>query len=104
VQSITTKRGIDWEAIHGIMEDAIYGGRVDNAYDLRVLRTYLSIFFSDRVASDKAAGQEIISGTPLRMPSSPEFEAFRKIISSVYKLICARLLSFVYLVNVISAT
>lgn len=33
--------GMDWEAIHGLMEDAIYGGRIDNAYDLRVLRAYL---------------------------------------------------------------
>lgn len=32
---------IDWEAIHGLMEDAIYGGRIDNAFDLRVLRSYL---------------------------------------------------------------
>ncbi len=32
---------MDWEAIHGLMEDAIYGGRIDNAYDLRVLRAYL---------------------------------------------------------------
>jgi dynein heavy chain 2 len=32
---------MDWEAIHGLMEDAIYGGRIDNSYDLRVLRSYL---------------------------------------------------------------
>ena len=32
---------MDWEAIHGLMEDAIYGGRIDNYYDLRVLRAYL---------------------------------------------------------------
>lgn len=34
-------KGMDWEVIHGLMEDAIYGGRVDNAYDTRVLRSYL---------------------------------------------------------------
>lgn len=33
---------MDWEAIYGLMEDAIYGGRVDNRFDLRVLRTYLT--------------------------------------------------------------
>ena len=32
---------INWEAVHGLMEDAIYGGRIDNAFDLRVLRSYL---------------------------------------------------------------
>jgi hypothetical protein len=37
---------MDWEAVHGIMEDAIYGGRVDNAYDLRVLRAYLRYYLN----------------------------------------------------------
>jgi dynein heavy chain 2, cytosolic len=32
---------LDWETIHGLMEDAIYGGRIDNAFDIRVLRAYL---------------------------------------------------------------
>jgi len=37
---------MDWEAIHGLMEDAIYGGRIDNYYDLRVLRAYLRYYRS----------------------------------------------------------
>jgi dynein heavy chain 2 len=36
---------MDWEAVHGLMEDAIYGGRIDNAYDMRVLRAYLKVFY-----------------------------------------------------------
>lgn len=39
-----TQRGgstIDWEAVHGLMEDAIYGGRIENQLDLLVLRAYL---------------------------------------------------------------
>jgi dynein heavy chain 2, cytosolic len=35
------KGALDWQAIHGLMEDAIYGGRIDNLYDVRVLRAYL---------------------------------------------------------------
>jgi hypothetical protein len=31
----------DWDAILGLMEDAIYGGRIDNPHDGRVLKTYL---------------------------------------------------------------
>lgn len=34
-------RSIDWETIYGLMEDAIYGGRVEGVYDLRVLRAHL---------------------------------------------------------------
>lgn len=34
--------GPDWDTIHGLMEDAIYGGRVDNLHDMSVLQTYLN--------------------------------------------------------------
>ena len=74
---------LDWETIHGLMEDAIYGGRVDNSFDLRVLRAYLSVFFCDRVALEGSGGVEILSGTNLRMPANPSYEAFRKIINQL---------------------
>jgi hypothetical protein len=28
---------VDWEAVHGLMESAIYGGRIENQRDVRVL-------------------------------------------------------------------
>jgi dynein heavy chain 2 len=39
----------EWITIHGLLENAIYGGRVDNDYDVRVLRAYLVLFFSNDV-------------------------------------------------------
>lgn len=39
----------EWVTIHGLLENAIYGGRVDNEYDARVLRTYLQQYFSNEV-------------------------------------------------------
>lgn len=74
---------LDWEAIHGLMEDAIYGGRIDNLYDVRVLRAYLKLLFTPRLVNDRGSGQEIIAGTPLRMPASPDFHSFRKIITQL---------------------
>jgi dynein heavy chain 2 len=75
--------GIDWETIYGLMEDAIYGGRVDNVYDMRVLRTYLSMFFNDKNASDSGAGIEIVPGTSLRMPNHTDYESFKKVLSQM---------------------
>lgn len=72
---------MDWETIHGLMEDAIYGGRVDNIYDLRVLRAYLRMFFKDRLVGDSSGGTEVIAGTPLRMPANPSYETFVKTIA-----------------------
>src|SRR6185437_11154321 len=37
----------EWTPIHGLLENAIYGGRVDNDYDGRVLRAYLLLYFSN---------------------------------------------------------
>ena len=51
----------------------------------------VSLFFSDRIASDRGAGHEIISGTPLKMPSHAEYEAFRKVVAQVNMFLSLRL-------------
>ncbi|KAK6296483.1 hypothetical protein J4Q44_G00326250 [Coregonus suidteri] len=43
-----------WEFVHGLLENAIYGGRIDNPCDLRILRSYLEQFFSSRLLSASA--------------------------------------------------
>lgn len=45
---LTTRNGRapQWKYIVGLLENAIYGGRVDNPYDIQVMRTYLHQFFS----------------------------------------------------------
>jgi len=43
---------IKWEFVHGLYENAIYGGRVDNIYDMRVLTSYLREFFNTAVLVD----------------------------------------------------
>ena len=45
----SSSKPIDYETIYGLMEDAIYGGRIDNAIDMRVLRAYLQLFFNDEI-------------------------------------------------------
>ena len=47
-------RALQWPALLGLLESAIYGGRVDSAQDMRVLRTYLARFFSKRAADGQA--------------------------------------------------
>jgi hypothetical protein len=41
------------------------------------------VFFSDRIAGDRGAGQEIIQGTPLKMPAHAEYDAFRKVVAQL---------------------
>lgn len=42
---------VDWRTVRGLMVDAIYGGRVDNPSDMRVLETYLRRYFNSDVVS-----------------------------------------------------
>lgn len=35
-----------WQLLHGLLESAIYGGRLESTYDEKVLSTYLSEFFN----------------------------------------------------------
>lgn len=55
---------LQWQKVYGILENAIYGGRVDNVYDLRVLRAYIEEVFNDGTMR----GQQALSGV-LVVPS-----------------------------------
>ncbi|XP_030099868.1 cytoplasmic dynein 2 heavy chain 1 isoform X1 [Mus musculus] len=42
-------KDVQWEFVHGLLENSIYGGRVDNYFDLRVLQSYLKQFFNSSI-------------------------------------------------------
>lgn len=42
---------IDWEVIRGLTTTAIYGGRVDNKHDERILYTYMEEYFNENILS-----------------------------------------------------
>ena len=43
----------DWVTIHGLLGSAVYGGRVDNQQDERLLHVYLQQFFSSSMLTQK---------------------------------------------------
>lgn len=59
----------EWKFVHGLYEFAIYGGRVDNTFDLRVMVSYLRQFFDGNTLSQ---GRNKRLG-PLRLPTSTNF-------------------------------
>lgn len=56
---------IDWELIHGLFANAIYGGRVDDVHDIRILTSYLQDMFQPEVI---AAGKKQLG--PLNLPGA----------------------------------
>uniref|UniRef100_A0A7S1KS08 Cytoplasmic dynein 2 heavy chain 1 n=1 Tax=Percolomonas cosmopolitus TaxID=63605 RepID=A0A7S1KS08_9EUKA len=67
IEASIRKDSIDWNTIHGLLENAIYGGRIDNHYDLRILFTYLKKYFNQQMltspSSQLARGVKIAQST-----------------------------------------
>lgn len=43
-----------WDTLYGLLETAIYGGRIDNELDLRVLRAYLESYYNQDVVKGRS--------------------------------------------------
>ena len=46
VQEYDKTKNLNLELLYGTCEDGIYGGRIDNFSDLKVLRAYLRKYFN----------------------------------------------------------
>lgn len=58
---------MQWNFVHGLFEFAIYGGRVDNPFDMQVLVSYLKQFFDSSVLSPQNKNKRL---GPLHVPVS----------------------------------
>ncbi|GLH06942.1 Uncharacterized protein GBIM_12528, partial [Gryllus bimaculatus] len=65
-----------WEFMQGLCESAIYGGRVDNAFDVRVLASYARDFFDADVL---ASGRRPL-GPGIALPPSSNYRDFLTIV------------------------
>jgi len=69
---------MDWQKVYGILENAIYGGRVDNEYDMRVLSTYIRQYFNEGALSGKNPLSGLVS-----VPKSNKPEDFMQVMQRV---------------------
>ncbi|KNC47878.1 cytoplasmic dynein 2 heavy chain 1 [Thecamonas trahens ATCC 50062] len=69
---------VQWDKVVGLFENAIYGGRVDNEFDMRVLVTYLGKMFNGGVISGRGGG-ELVPG--MRMPASGSLAEAREAVA-----------------------
>ena len=70
--------GVRWEYIHGLLSQAIYGGRVDNPQDARVLRAYLRQYFCQEAVSGRP-----MPGTSVMLPTSANHRDYAQLISAL---------------------
>lgn len=65
-------KGNRWEYVNGLLLNVIYGGRVDNNFDLRILRSYLVQYFSD----DTLGKQQSAIDQEIAVPLSKNLRVF----------------------------
>lgn len=54
IETISVSYGKNWEMLYGLMVDTIYGGRIDNEVDRKLLEVYLHQFFNDDIETGKS--------------------------------------------------
>ena len=72
----------DWVSIHGLLGSAIYGGRVDNPQDERLLQTYLQQYFSSSMLSPNARGARHLA-PGVSLPTSSQHSDYMQVITSL---------------------
>lgn len=73
-KEFTKEDGPQWATLHGLIQNAIYGGRVDNGYDMRVVVSYLKAMFNDQVLSRLGSSQALAPN--LQLPNSANRQDF----------------------------
>ncbi|XP_075054902.1 cytoplasmic dynein 2 heavy chain 1 [Mixophyes fleayi] len=74
-------RSFQWDFVHGLLENAIYGGRIDNFFDLRVLRSYLEQFFNSHAGGIR--GSKMAFPLSISLPNSCSIMDYRSVIDSL---------------------
>ncbi|XP_040068802.1 cytoplasmic dynein 2 heavy chain 1 [Ixodes scapularis] len=73
---------VEWEFLRGLFETAVYGGRVDNPFDMRVLRSYLGQFFDSAVVSGTPRSKRNLAPS-VAVPTAPDYEVHLKVIEQI---------------------
>jgi len=73
---------VSWDFIHGLFKNAIYGGKVDNVYDLRIISSYLENFFNSSVLGGQNRSKKLL-GPGIDLPSTTNYQEY---VEMVYKL------------------
>ncbi|GMH35100.1 hypothetical protein BSKO_02968 [Bryopsis sp. KO-2023] len=71
-----------WSYLHGLLENAIYGGRVDNISDVKILRTYLHDFFSTETLGLSGKSKAIL-GSKIMVPTNCSRHTYLQLIQGL---------------------
>ncbi|TRY75069.1 hypothetical protein TCAL_08574 [Tigriopus californicus] len=72
---------IKWDFVHGLYGNAIYGGRVDDAHDIKILNSYLKTIFNSEVIP--GSGRALKQMGPFDLPASTDEQDFAKLVNKL---------------------
>eukprot|EP00796_Vickermania_ingenoplastis_P004422 gene4422-3221_t len=77
-----SRNDVDWRSIRGLLESAIYGGKMETEFDIRILETYVRKFFDSGCLSSSKRQDPIFH--TVRVPNGGlDYEAFMKTIKKL---------------------
>lgn len=71
ISMVLKEKEISLKTIHGLFENAVYGSRISNPYDLRVLNTYIDQYFSNSIIDESNTNKTVFSGVILPNTNNP---------------------------------
>ena len=69
--------------MHGLFENAIYGGRVDNIWDSKVLSAYLHIFNNEVVGGRRPTATQLAKN--IILPTTVNYQVGTHFVLTFYK-------------------
>jgi dynein heavy chain 2 len=75
---------VDWQTIHGVLENAIYGGRMESDFDVRVLRQYFDRLLTSRVLATGSSQQPEPITPGLRLTATNKRKAYVDVVNSEF--------------------
>jgi dynein heavy chain 2 len=66
---------IQWDYIHGLFDQAVYGGRVDNPVDTDVLRSYLMEYFNSSIIGGSKGSRNKLTSN-VNVPNSTDLNVY----------------------------
>jgi dynein heavy chain 2 len=76
-ESMKSGAALDWVTLVGVLELAVYGSRVDNEFDSRLVREYLSLCFKNDILDGPGAKKGGLEIPPFDIPASTNMPDFR---------------------------
>ncbi len=81
--AVKSRSDVQWDFVHGLFNQAVYGGRIDNPVDSDVLVSYLQQYFTNSFFSGSGKGPKLKFGPGLSLPSSCDIRDYTDMIESL---------------------